>query len=247
MNKEQRRKLFFIWDVLLSLLLAAAGICLMVQCYGIYRGGPYTPEAVEAAFVPIRVPVYACAAMIVLRLLACLLEEPAPKKTQRQPHMVYRRAAARADVPNCPEPEKAQILTLRKDRKQRTVVAWIALAACSAPFLVYALNSAHFTEDVTGSMAIAVRYLLAAMALPFTFAVYAAYRNRASMEQEIELLKKAPRLSGVPAAKKNALPAVRLTLLIAAAVLVVVGLNLGGTRDVLTKAINICTECVGLG
>ena len=39
----------------------------------------------------------------------------------------------------------------------------------------------------------------------------------------------------------------RLTILFLAVFFVVYGLITGGTADVLTKAINICTECIGLG
>ena len=41
--------------------------------------------------------------------------------------------------------------------------------------------------------------------------------------------------------------AVRLGLPILAAVFIVLGVMNGGARDVLVKAINICTECIGLG
>ena len=52
-----------------------------------------------------------------------------------------------------------------------------------------------------------------------------------------------------PAETKPArhLAAARLVLLGAAAVLVVLGAMNGGARDVLVKAVNICTECIGLG
>ena len=39
----------------------------------------------------------------------------------------------------------------------------------------------------------------------------------------------------------------RGALYIAAAALIVCGIANGGMRDVLVKAINICTECIGLG
>ena len=42
-------------------------------------------------------------------------------------------------------------------------------------------------------------------------------------------------------------PAFRLALLAAAVCLLVWGFVTGGAADVLTKAINICTECIGLG
>ena len=41
--------------------------------------------------------------------------------------------------------------------------------------------------------------------------------------------------------------ALRIALYAAAVVLIVLGVMNGGLRDVLIKAINICTECIGLG
>ena len=40
---------------------------------------------------------------------------------------------------------------------------------------------------------------------------------------------------------------VRITLLIAAVLFTVLGVRNGGLRDVLIKAVHICTECIGLG
>ena len=40
---------------------------------------------------------------------------------------------------------------------------------------------------------------------------------------------------------------VRLGILAAAAVFMVLGALNGGARDVFVKAVNICTECIGLG
>ena len=39
----------------------------------------------------------------------------------------------------------------------------------------------------------------------------------------------------------------RAVVLIAAVLLIIAGIVNGGALDVLVKAINICTECVGLG
>lgn len=39
----------------------------------------------------------------------------------------------------------------------------------------------------------------------------------------------------------------RILLYAAALLLIVAGILNGGMRDVLIKAINICTECIGLG
>ena len=40
---------------------------------------------------------------------------------------------------------------------------------------------------------------------------------------------------------------VRISLLLTGLVLIVLGILNGGLRDVLIKAVNICTECIGLG
>ena len=53
-------------------------------------------------------------------------------------------------------------------------------------------------------------------------------------------------VSPIPAHPRG-VHAVRVVGFIAAAALVVAGVLNGGLRDVLVKAINLCTECVGLG
>ena len=48
--------------------------------------------------------------------------------------------------------------------------------------------------------------------------------------------------------KKKGNPAIyRVLLLTAALILIALGIMNGGARDVFIKAINICTECIGLG
>ena len=49
------------------------------------------------------------------------------------------------------------------------------------------------------------------------------------------------------AAKVKKLRAVKITVLIAAVIFVIAGIRNGSMEDTLIKAINICTECVGLG
>ena len=50
-----------------------------------------------------------------------------------------------------------------------------------------------------------------------------------------------------PAPTPRRLQWLRFGLLAAAAVLIVLGVLNGGLRDVLVKAVNLCTECIGLG
>jgi len=47
--------------------------------------------------------------------------------------------------------------------------------------------------------------------------------------------------------RTHASPVLRSSLLVLAAAFILLGVMNGGLRDVLVKAINICTECIGLG
>lgn len=53
-----------------------------------------------------------------------------------------------------------------------------------------------------------------------------------------------------PVSQKTAprrMGAARVVIALAAVILIVLGVLNGGMRDVLVKAVNICTECIGLG
>ena len=60
-------------------------------------------------------------------------------------------------------------------------------------------------------------------------------------------VKEKRRRAQVHAAPNAPHPALKLAVVSAAVILALVGFFTGGTVDVLTKAVNICTECVGLG
>ncbi|MBR4456229.1 MAG: thioredoxin [Solobacterium sp.] len=50
-----------------------------------------------------------------------------------------------------------------------------------------------------------------------------------------------------PELKPQTLTIARTALVVLAVVFIIMGIANGGARDVLIKAVNICTECVGLG
>ena len=49
------------------------------------------------------------------------------------------------------------------------------------------------------------------------------------------------------AARKGRMYKVRLGVLIVALICIIAGMANGNMKDILIKAINICTECIGLG
>lgn len=247
-----KKNIHLIYSIVLSVALVAAGICLIVACVGIYNSGdrPFSREAVAAAFSGIAVPVYMCLALVVGGFVLDGFWSIEKKKTapEKQYAAILAKLHAKANVHTAP------VVAQQKKRKLHKLITLVLLAVGGVVFLCYGANPANFAmDDITGSMVNAMWWLLPCMAVPFGYGVFAAYYSRRSMQREIDLVKQAiasgaqaPKAE-VPAHKPNRLFMLRWALLAVAVVILVYGFFAGGTNDVLTKAVNICTECVGLG
>lgn len=247
------------YSILLSIMLIVSGICLITACVGIYLSGdrPFSAESVVAAFSGIAVPVYLC---IVLVIGGWILNGflPAEKKqtVQKQYDTILAKLHQKLDIESCNPDLRKQIQQQQTSRRTHKVIGLGLLAIGSIVFLSYGLNGANFDQqDITGSMIQAMYWFLPCLAVPFGYAVFAAYHKRASLQKEIQLVKQAIAAGAEASVSATApqkdfgklLSGLRWALLGAAIVIAVYGFFAGGTNDVLTKAINICTECVGLG
>lgn len=133
------------------------------------------------------------------------------------------KATKKADI--CP---KESISVSRKGR----IIAAVAGALAAIWLLVYLCTPAHFEsrelEQTVGEM---LKTLIPAAVVIIVSAFFLQWD-----------------ISPRPAMNKpQNLKWVRSALLVLAAILIVVGIINGGMRDVLVKAINICSECIGLG
>jgi len=137
--------------------------------------------------------------------------------------------------------------------KRRCIITAVMMAVavlCVAPAAVYLADGSNFvswdTEKAVGSM---LRNVLPWIAAAMCSAYVCLCLRDRSMQKETEILKRS--MAGSAPCKavngKSAVNAARILLYLAAAALVVIGVLNGGARDVLIKAINICTECIGLG
>jgi hypothetical protein len=82
------------------------------------------------------------------------------------------------------------------------------------------------------------------------------YLEHASLRRELEAVKRIAKVCGMRRTQEEPAPIakndrviliVRIALAVAAVGLMIAGIANGGMADVLAKAINICTECIGLG
>lgn len=249
-----------VYKWLLSVSLAVAGVCLIIACVGIYLSGerPFSPEAVAIAFQGIAIPVFLCLALVIGGFLIDIFSDKAPAKLNAHAQYAHRLAKLREklDRETCqPELKKAMCRqrTLRRDRR---TFALSLLAVCGAAFADYCLHTEYFdSHDINGSMIRAVQVFALCLVIPFGYSLFAAYSCRRSVLKEIELVKQAIAAGAVktadaPSPSKQKLPWARILryyILAVSIVMLVYGFFSGGTADVLTKAVNICTECVGLG
>ena len=254
MTTSLSKTIRFLYGILLSICAVAAGICLIAACLQIYHSGGeqiYTAEKVAAAFSSIAFPIYVFLALTAGSfLLALFVPTSQSKKPERPVYMQLHQLRRKADMLYCGPQLKAAILRERKMRRLHTGIALGLLSVGSIVFLCYALNSSHFDQtDINGSMVQAMYWMLPCMAVPFGYGIFAACYGKKSMNRECGLLKEVPKTSAQDAPPRKADPVryVQWGLLAVAAVLLVGGFLAGGYQDVLTKAVNICTECVGLG
>lgn len=257
MTEKKIKLVHRIYAIAVSVISVIAGLCLIAACLHIYSAGghPYSRLAVAQHFSIIAVPVYLCLALVIGGFLLdfALPTEKQKSKPANQQAMLLRRLQERRDLSACDEGLRCTILKLRQGRKTRTIVGIALLVVGAVIFLSYALNPAHFHHSqINSSMIHAMFVLLPCLAVPFAWAVYAAYHTRGSVNKEIELWKQVPAADGksvecAPKGDCKGLLAMRSVIILVAVVLLIYGFVSGGTADVLTKAINICTECVGLG
>ena len=256
MTDQRAGSLRRIYGIALSAVLILTGILLMVQCCRIYFTGEgiFSPEIVAAHFSPITIPVYLCLAMIAAGFALDLF---LPRSSKKQPveknhSLILAKLHAKTDLSVCEEAVRNRVAKEQVIRKRHKIVSIALLLSCSIIFLGFAMDGNNFHQrEITESLVRAMYLLIPCSVIPFGYAVFAAYQNRASILREIELLKSAggnrPPVSVEAKNYDKVTTVVRWAVLAAAEAIFVYGYLAGGTADVLTKAINICTECVGLG
>lgn len=259
MTDKCKKTLRVAYHVAITAALVVAGVCLIAACVAIYRTGPnpgdqpFSREVVAAAFAPIALPVWICLGLAVLGFVLhpLLPENPAPKAYMTG--TLLKNKAARVDLAACPADLAAAVNKERRLRKIHRTVTLALLAVGAAVFLWYALDMDHFhVSQISPAMVSATWVLLPCVGVPFAYGVFAAYAGRCSEKRELQLLNTAPAEATRPApapvpAKEKWLAVARCALVGFALGLMVGGYMKDGWADVLTKAINICTECIGLG
>lgn len=263
MTQETKKRIHLIYGIVLSAVTVLAGICFIAACLHIYYTGVtsgasqiYTRQIVAESFAKIAIPVYSCLVLVIggmILNMALPIEKKKVKPGKNLP-LILSRLQEKADLDACDESLRNAITKEQKQRKDWAHLCAFGLATAFVLFLSDACNTQNWGANSTPSMVKAMYVMFGTLALPFLLTVFITYRNRKSMAKEIELLRQAA--TQAPKAVEKASPKVRssraaiiarIAILAIGAALVILGACNEGTADILTKAVNICTECVGLG
>ena len=246
-----------ILGILLSISIILAGICFISGCLSIYFAPEgdviYSREIVKNTFDSIDIPIYICVGLVAVSIaMEFVCPTQAKKdKPQKNNKAIMEKLAQSRDISKADSNIFASVTKERSQRKKHSLILAALTAIGALVFLIYALNSNNYHQsEITDSMINAMWVLIPCFIIPFGYGIFTAYFKEKSYKREIELLKALSPEKGREA--KNASSAknqsvARTAILLIAVIALVCGAFMGGAGDVLTKAVNICTECIGLG
>lgn len=271
MTKEKEMRLHRVFNIILAVFIILSGLCFMAGCLRIYfnvtfEGGlpvfhpdqEYSREMVADTFSYIAIPVYSTIALILCGFVYEFISPLAvkKKKVNKDNENLAKRLSRKKNIESG-EQDKGIVEAIYNIKRKRTLHKWVLAGVWtlfSVLFLAYAVMSKNYTDDINGSVLNAFLILLSCIAVPFAYSVYYIYATEKSFEKEVELLKKLPDAKESEIKNEAEKKAAFSWNIVVAGIIVVVavgfiayGIFLGGYGDVLTKAVNICTECIGLG
>ena len=257
MTKENLVRYHRIYNIVFSIVIVIAGICLIAGCLSIYQSGdqPFSRESVAATFSGIAFPVILC---LIMTIISFIFEGISPSEKESVPKFkpyqaMMNRMHLTRDFTQCDGSLREDLMALQKKRRTMLIIRTIVLCLSSIAFLIYALNSTHYHQsDINGSMIKAMLVLAPCLLVAFAFSFYVSITDDKLIEKELELMKQLPslkqeRVDIVKFDDSQKLNFTRSVIITFALFFAIMGFVYGGTIDVLAKAINICTECIGLG
>ena len=251
--------------VLIAVLLSASAIRIFLEGSAWQAAGHpsdwiYTREKAAGALAPILPLILASIVMTIIGIVKDIKDEDADKPVQ---DAEISRDLIAARVPQ-PSPEMA---AERETQKKLGIGGRIGFAVCMVPIFIYVTNADHFAQtDALGLDQNIVA--LIAFVVPWTIAGLACLVVTTILQEKSILRETEAANAAIKAAKAAAAPQIakapaplvsvspetarrrillRRVLMAAAVLFIVLGIFNGSMKDVLIKAIKICTECVGLG
>ncbi len=281
LSNKNKKLIYLIFGIVLSVMIVVTGILFAVSCYSIYTRdiaageNIYSREIVAEYFARIAVPVYITVALIAIgAVMVLVLEAITPEEREklagtRTASEICSKLASKVDISKADEEVRTNIEKERKLRRVLMIVNIVMCAVLCTISLVYILNPMHFSteKDMINISVLRSAIVCICCILPIIiYEIVHFYIRNTSFKRETEILKNVLKL-GIKAEdvstgedgfvgkicaffKKNDKPitlGVRIALIGCAVVFITLGVLNGGMEDVLSKAVAICSECIGLG
>jgi len=253
-----------VYLIINAILCIALGILLVSSAVGIYREGIalrqtgdalswiYTKEKAADAFAPIA-PVFLGAVVLMITGLIMNIRDPRANLPVKDNEISRDLLLSRIRTPS------GELLKEMRKEKLYKAGGWTAFGLCMVPVLLYLVNPSNFPAGDPESMFSSLMWrILPWTAFGFGCLMLSTFLQSRCIRRQISAaelqLKQThcdnPVNSASACSVKNQdrlLTVVRIVLFAAALAMIAAGILNGSMRDVLIKAINLCTECVGLG
>ena len=254
------KKLYLILQSILCVLLV---VLLAASAVSIYQEGKahkaedpmasiYTREKAAERFKPIAPLFFGAIGLTVAGWILAVKDENADKPAKNA------ELTRNLTVARVAQPSDAM---KKEQRKQKKLFwsGWALFAICMVPIGLYLANGTHFPdsdlEEMISSLALHIfPWIILGFACLMLSSVLreksilrettaAQERIKEEKESGIRPESRAEAAAGNAKAKRT----LQIIVAIAAVVFIILGVYNGSAKAVLTKAANICTECVGLG
>lgn len=277
MTEKNKQRIRVIYGICLGVWTVVTAVLFIVQVWALFRAtdvDPYSVETVSKRFSQIAVPFWGWIALIVGGGVVSLA---LPEIEQKPRALVSVGKTLTRLKGRLPENAEGMVELNKKSvlRKAVWIACAAVCVAAGAVVLAYLLNKDYVGKFTTEFYKTHVEAEKLVKIFPWVFAalcvcagalIYQSY----SLRKELTLVKKmvadSARRGGkhaVQEEKNSCLQALekrlaclrgeraknitRIVLAVGSVALIIIGIANGGMRDVLLKAINICTQCIGLG
>lgn len=255
MDNKKAKTIHLVYGCIASVLIIALGISLMLACWEIYQSGdhPYTRASIGAQLQKLCVLITVTACAIIGGFLLQLLIPTERQKTKpiRDEHATMKKLANR-----CGDPK--DVPAIKRENGLRVtlpIITGLVYAGLMIWPAIYLFDRANFsgidpTAEILKASLIVLPPALVGLALCFVCSLLmtgSIKRQTNAYKQILAANKGQGSAAPVKPERKLPLTAIRCVGLAVAIIFIVVGVFNGSAEDVLTKAVKICTECIGLG
>lgn len=277
MTEKKSQTIRLVYGICLSVLTVVMAALFIVQIWSIFRSAeksPYTVELVSKKFSQISLPFYLWAAAVVA---GGVLSYAFPETEQKPKALVDVRKTLTRLKGRLPENDEGMVELNKESLVRKVVWgACAALCVVSVVIsLVYLLDTDYVAQFKTAFYQTHTEAEKFIKIFPWIFAslcvcagasIYQSYSLKKELTLTKKLVAESAKRGEKPAEKEKKTTVweklsaklaflgseksktyIRIGLAVAGVGLFVFGIFNGGMADVLTKAINICTQCIGLG